>query len=61
MGLFAAKRALLIYEAQKLPTNGRELMKFILEASWVPKLLQFLLEWFAILTLVLMHGQQIMA
>lgn len=33
-------------------------MKFILEAYWVPKLLQFLLTWFAILTLVLIHGQQ---
>lgn len=54
MGLFSAKRLLLMYEAQKLPTNGRECMKFILEACWVPKLLQFLLEWFAI-------GQQIMA
>lgn len=61
MGLFSAKRLLLMYEAQKLPTNGREFMKFILEAYWVPKLLRFLLEWFAILTLVLMHGQQIVA
>lgn len=61
MGLFLAKRSLRMYEAQKLPTNGRELMKFILEVYWVPKLLQFLLEWFAILTFVLMHGQQIVA
>lgn len=61
MGLFSAKHSLLMYEAQKLPTNGRELMKFILQVYWLPKLLQFLLEWFAILTLVLRHGQQIVA
>lgn len=42
-------------------SNGREFMKFILEACWVPKLLQSLLEWYAILALVLMHGQQIVA
>lgn len=39
MGLFSAKHSLLMYEAQKLPTNGRELMKFILQVYWVPKLL----------------------
>ena len=44
-------------ETQKLPTNRRKLMEFILEGSWFPKLLQFLLAWFANLTLVLMHGQ----
>lgn len=47
-------------ETQKAPTIRREFMKFILEAYWIPKLLQLLLTWFAILTLVLMHGQQIM-
>lgn len=60
MGLFSAKGLLLIYEAQKLPSNRKEFMKFILEGYWFLELLQFFLALFAILTLALMWGQQIL-
>lgn len=59
MGYFSAKSLMLIYETHKLSTNRREFTKFTLGASWFPKLFWILLACFAILTLVLMPGQQV--